>query len=297
MLTRTRGVHRFLFLTGAIVGIGLVPAPSQAQPVTQLPSVNNITVDGFFTDWSGTGPITGEWSDVTPILFNNGQSWTYTAVDPGKDALYLMYDELNATNNFGGANAAGSVEFSVGADHYVVSFFAAGIVVLKNGAFFDATGIMEGARFFGPSPNSMSSHRMFELEVAFDCTDPTLVPICPPTPGVYSPAPSHWGATASNSNTSPAHCELLSGTACNSPAPASVPCSTPGAFQVFGEQVSAACVEVMPGTGGTVKITRIPLPAETNSVPSLTVWGMIALALSLVGAGMTFVLRRYHAIA
>jgi len=246
-----------------------LPAHSWAQTI-QPPSNFPITVDGFFTD-------ANEWSDVAPIefVFSNGSAFTYTVVGPDRDSLYLMYDATNKTNDFIGSGAAGTVEFNVGVPpptpgpcpspslghHYVVSFFAAGIVVQQDGCFFDATGIMEGARFFGTSPNSVIPHRMFELEVAFDCQDPTLN--CPPVPGIYSPDPAFWGATVSNTN-EPAHCEQAQSSDCNAPPPVEAPCNSPGAFQVFGDPVSAVCTEVLRGASGDTRITKIHLPSETT---------------------------------
>ena len=105
---RTRGLYRFLHLAGILSGIGPLPTPSWAQTI-QPPSAFDITVDGFFTD-------ANEWSDVAPIefVFSNGSAFTYTAVGPDRDSLYLMYDATNKTNDFIGSGAAGTVEFNVG---------------------------------------------------------------------------------------------------------------------------------------------------------------------------------------
>src|SRR5580765_5418784 len=162
---RMRGLYRCLLLASILSGTGFWPVPSWAQSnqppgVLQPPSAFNITVDGFFTD-------ANEWSDVTPIefVFSDGSVFTYTAVDPGLDALYLMYDATNRTIDFSNPGPAASVEFNVGVPpptplpcppppgghHYVVNFTATGIDVLQDGCPFDPTGIMEGVRFFGTS--------------------------------------------------------------------------------------------------------------------------------------------------
>ena len=269
---RTRLLNEVLPLAGVLSGIGLVPAPGWAQTnqppgVIQPPSAFGITVDGFFTDPT-------EWTDVTPIefVFSDGSVFTYTALDPGLDALYLMYDATNRTDDFTSSAPAASVEFNVGVPvlvpcptggpghHYVVNFTDTGIVVLQDGCLFNATGIMEGARFFGLSPNSSVPHRMFELEVAFDCSDPTLN--CPSTPGVYSPDPAYWGATATHTD-EPPHCEKAVSPDCDAPPPIIATCADQGAFEVFGDRVSAACTEVLRNSGGIVHITKTHLPSES----------------------------------
>ena len=59
---------------------------------------------------------------------------------------------------------------------------------------------MEGAVGFAPSPNSIVPHNMFELEVLFDDSDPTLEGH---NHGQYSLDPSHWGASIQQQGSDP----------------------------------------------------------------------------------------------
>ena len=72
-------------LVMVVLGIGVAGGPLLAVDFTQPPSAFEITTDGLFT-----GP--DEWSDVTPAVRLNGQSFVYTAADNDLGALYLMYD-------------------------------------------------------------------------------------------------------------------------------------------------------------------------------------------------------------
>ena len=72
-------------LAASVLGISLVGGSSLAVDFTQPPSLFDITTDGIFTG-------SDEWSDVTPAVRLNGQSFVYTSVDPDRGALYLMYD-------------------------------------------------------------------------------------------------------------------------------------------------------------------------------------------------------------
>jgi hypothetical protein len=251
MIRSTRNAQRLVLQAGILLAIALASRAADAQVLTQAPSAYTITVDGIFTNAQ-------EWSDIAPSVFNHGQNFTYTALDPGLDDLYLMYDELSSTTPFGPTDLAGPVQFVVGVlpgtgHRYAVYFNSAGIVCLRDGEPFDAAGVMEGAVSFGPSRNSATPHNQLELAVEFDCSDPSLNGSCT---GIYRPAPSFWHANIPPAPIE-AHCVNASGDSCDSASPVEVDCSTPGAFQVFGPDVSNACFSVRPGTGGVIDITSI----------------------------------------
>ena len=177
-------------------------------------------------------------------------------------------------------------------------------MVLKDGIYFDVsdpTGgedSIEGACGFGPSPESAVPHNMFELEVLFDGSDPTLAGH---SHGQYSPDPSHWGAglPTDPGQTQDPTCTLPSDPNCNAANdpegggfPTTVPCPPGGPGQgqdpdirfSFGEEVSNACVNVVRGSGGTTLVTEIPFP-QLSSVPTLSQWGLILFGLLLLSAG------------
>ncbi len=81
----------FLLLAIGSIGIYSVLALVIGQP----PSAFEITTDGVFT-------AAEEWSDVQPVerQFLGFSSFVYTAVDSGRDALYLMYDLPGSTPEF-----------------------------------------------------------------------------------------------------------------------------------------------------------------------------------------------------
>ncbi len=100
MSTGTRRRNPAL-LAAIVLGISLVGGASLAVDFTQSPSEFDITTDGIFT-----GP--DEWSDVTPAVRLNGQSFVYTSADPDLDALYLMYDLPSSVPALSFGSMAGS---------------------------------------------------------------------------------------------------------------------------------------------------------------------------------------------
>ncbi len=286
-----------LLHTALLVGIFSIGSTALAVDVTQPPSAFEIVTDGFFTT-----PV--EWSDVTPSVRLGGESLVYTSTDPGLDALYLMYDLPSSTTPLPPGSTAGPVHFhNSGASFEVFFTCPSSILVLKDGIPFDVsdpTGgedSVEGACGFGPSPSAAIPHNMFELEVLFDGSDPTLAGH---SHGQYSPDPSHWGAglpTDPGPIPDPPTCTLPMDPDCdtaNDPtgggAPATVPCPPGGPGQdpdsrfTFGEEVSNACVNVVRGSGGVTQITKIPFP-NTNIIPTLSQWGLILFGLVLLTAG------------
>jgi len=180
-----------LFRAALLVGIISTGSTALAVDVTQPPSAFDITTDGLFTSPT-------EWSDVIPAVRLGGESLIYTAVDPGLEALYLMYDLPSSTTPVGEGETAGPVHFHNSEAEFEIFFTCpSSILVLKDGLAFDVSDpaggedSIEGACGFGPSPSSAVPHNMFELEVLFDGSDPTLAGH---SHGVYSPDPSHWGA-------------------------------------------------------------------------------------------------------
>jgi len=81
---------------------------SNAPPVVNPPSNFDIAIDGQFE------PVSGEWSDVTPATFLSGDSKVYAAVDPGGDAIYLMYDCSRSTRPLEVGERVGPVSFQIG---------------------------------------------------------------------------------------------------------------------------------------------------------------------------------------
>jgi len=250
-----------------LLGIGIYSA--LAQTISQPPSAFNITTDGVFT-------TPEEWSDVEPavrLLPALGiESFVYTAVDPDIDALYLMYDLVGSAPAFSPGTVVGPVHFHNAGALFEVFFVVGGpppgIIVLKDGVLLDLFAgnpepSMEGAVGFGASPNSNTPHNMFELEVLFDGTDPTLAGH---NHGEYSPDPSHWGASVeeqpgepqtTNPPTEPClprHEEPTPGRQQPTPVPEPTP--------VPDGQVSNACVEVVRGSGGFTLIDERPIPGE-----------------------------------
>ncbi len=267
-----------LLRTALLVGILSIGSTALAVDFTQPPSAFTITTDGIFTT-----PV--EWSDVMPAERLGGDSLVYTSTDPGLGGLYLMYDLPSSTTPLPPGSTAGPVHFHNSDASFEVFFTCpSSILVLKDGLPFDVSDpgggedSIEGACGFGPSPSAAIPHNMFELEVLFDGSDPTLAGH---NHGQYSPDPSHWGAglpTDPNQLDEP-RCEVPDDPNCdgnNDPTgggePGSVPCPPgvePGRdpnFRVsFGEEVSNACVNVVRGSGGDVLITGIPIPGGTPS--------------------------------
>jgi hypothetical protein len=284
----------------ALAALGLSAPVSHAQ-ITQNPTAFAITIDGKFTNAS-------EWSDVAPMSFStaNGTAFTYTTVSVDKKVLALMYDNPGSTTAFSGLS--GPIEFNIGStpgptqQHFQVFFTNSGINVWRSVGSgspvpFNVTcpGFPDqiiGVRFFGPSRNSAVLHNQHELAVRLDCTDPTLVCV-PSCPGIYSPAPSHWGASIANGD-DPGHC-VLPDQLCSDGQPQTVDCSTQGAVTVFGPAVSNACVTIQPNTGGKVAIQKVPLNNE-STVPATSPFSaaMIALSTMLLG-GVAVVLSRRRA--
>ncbi len=262
-----------LLSTALLVGIFSIGSTALAVDITQPPSAFEITTDGIFTTLD-------EWSDVTPAVRLGGASVVYTSTDPGLDALYLMYDLTASTAPVPGGATAGPVHFHNAGSSFEVFFICpSSLLVLKDGIPFDVSDpnggedSIEGACGFGPSPDSAVPHNMFELEVLFDGSDPTLAGH---SHGQYSPDPSHWGAglPTDPGQTQEPRCEEPADPDCdenNDPTgggePNSVPCPAPGQSDEgirvsFGEEVSNACVNVVRGSGGVTLITAITLPGE-----------------------------------
>ena len=283
-----------LLRTALLVGIFSIGSTALAVDFTQPPSAFPITTDGIFTS-----PL--EWSDVVPSVRLGGDSLVYTSTEPGLGALYLMYDLPSSTTPLSPGSTAGPVHFHNSGSSFDV-FFTCGvsILVLKDGLAFDVSDpaggedSVEGACGFGPSPTAAIPHNMFELEVLFDGSDPTLAGH---SHGQYSPDPSHWGAglPTDPSQTQAPTCTLPMDPGCdagNDPVgggiPTPVPCppggpgTDPSVRFTFGVEVSNACVNVVRGSGGTTSITEIPF---SMLVPALDQWGLAALLLLLVGAG------------
>jgi hypothetical protein len=171
------------------------------NPVVNPPSGAEITIDGQFE------PETGEWADVTPATFLGGASKVYTTLDPGRDAIYLMYDFSLSTVPLAVGDEVGPVSFQVGNNSLFDVFIVQGgsntnfgphpttsqggmgdhVRVLLNGAPFDnSAGCVVGAVDFNTtSPNFPGvGHNLAELRVHLsgggDC---------------YSPEPAFWSAT------------------------------------------------------------------------------------------------------
>jgi hypothetical protein len=158
------------------------------NPASQFP----ITVDGQFD-------APNEWSDVTPQPFisQNGtltavqpgtagaNSFLYAALDPGRDELYLMYDELFAQqdpHSFPPGQPIGFISFPIniqGVRDVITVQVLAAQQTPQHPSFFDVfvdlgngappvpasqLGI-DGAAGFNPSPNSPTPHVEVELGV------------------------------------------------------------------------------------------------------------------------------------
>src|SRR5262249_13085845 len=139
------------------------------DPIVSPPSGSEITIGGQFE------PEAGEWADVTPASFLSGASKVYTSLDPGRDAIYLMYDFSLSTVPLAAGDEVGPVTFQVGNNsvfdvfiiqggsntnfgpHPATSEGGAGdrVRVLLNGAPFDnSAGCVVGAVDFNTtSPN------------------------------------------------------------------------------------------------------------------------------------------------
>jgi cysteine-rich repeat protein len=171
-------------------------------PITNPPSAHEITVDGQFE------PPAGEWADLTPASFLNGQSKVYTSLDPNADAIYLMYDFVLSTTPLAVGQEAGNVSFQVGGNSFFDVFFIQGgpntnfgphpatseggtgdrVRVLLNGQPFDnSAGCIQGAVDFNTtSPNFPGvPHNVVELAVRLTGSPG----------GCYSPEPAFWSAT------------------------------------------------------------------------------------------------------
>jgi hypothetical protein len=170
-------------------------------PVVNPPSSEEITVDGQFE------PGPGEWWDVTPVGFLNGASKVYTSLDPGQNAIYLLYDFSYSTNPLALGDEVGPITFQVGSGSIFDVFIIQGgpdtnyapqptssdggagdhVRVLLNGAPFDnSAGCVEGAIDFNTtSPNFPGlGHNVAELEVRLTGNPG----------GCYSPEPAFWSA-------------------------------------------------------------------------------------------------------
>ena len=133
--------RRLVAVLACALGIQSAVSADTAQQTTNAVSQFNITLDGRFTpDSIGIGraaaavfpPDVREWSDVVPQAFianlntgalfrtttddPNANSFVYTALDPGVDALYLMYDFVGQQTDpslFAPGLVLGQVSFGV----------------------------------------------------------------------------------------------------------------------------------------------------------------------------------------
>lgn len=181
-------------------GIGDACEPS-APPIVNPPSPFAIQTDGQF------GPPTAEWFGVTPAVFLGGSCKVYVSLDPGTDAIFLMYDVSTSTTPLGVGTRVGPVSFQIGSGSLFDVFFVQGgpntgfgpnpptsaggtgdrVEVYRNGSLFDnSAGCVVGAADHNStSPNFATAHNLFELEVRL-----TGLP-----GGCYSPEPAFWSAT------------------------------------------------------------------------------------------------------
>lgn len=161
----------------------------------------------------------------------------------------------------------------------VVGGLEPGVIVFKDGIklndedLFDGNEepSMEGAVGFAPSPNSIVPHNMFELEVLFDDSDPTLEGH---NHGQYSLDPSHWGASIQQQGSDPLpnaipdfECEVRDDNRI-----LAVASTLPGDDLA----VSSACVEVIGGTGGFTLVDPFIIP-NSVLVDSLTVTVLVSI--------------------
>jgi len=224
-------------------------------PIVNPPSGTEITVDGQFE------PAAGEWSDVTPATFLGGGSKVYSAVDPGDDAIYLMYDVATSTRALSIGERAGPVSFQVGGGSFFDVYFLQGgdntefgphpatseggtgdrVVVFLNGNLFDnSADCVEGAvDHNSTSPTFPDPHNLFELEVRLTGNPG----------GCYSTEPAFWSATLP--------------TVRPSAAASAVTLATEG-DQDEQTVVSAAFFDVDPSTFTT---TLTPLPLSEDTTP------------------------------
>jgi hypothetical protein len=221
-------------------GIGDACDPDR-PPIINPPSAHEIEVDGQF------GPPTGEWSDVKPITYMNGNAKVYTSLDPGKDAIYLMYDFGLSTTPLNLGDEVGPVSFKVGAGSFFDVYISQGgpdtnfgpnpatsaggsgdhVRVMLNGVPFDnSAGCVKGAVDFNTtSPNFPGvGHNVAELEVTLTGNPD----------GCYSPEPAFWSATE------PGVQPVTSG---------AVSAAAAGESQIF--QVSQSFVNIDVSTGNT----------------------------------------------
>ena len=133
--------RRFVAVLACVLGIQSVVSADTAQQTTNAVSQFNVTIDGRFTPDSiviGRAaaavfpPAVHEWSDVVPQAFiadlntgalfrtttddPNANSFVYTSLDPGVDALYLMYDFVGQQTDpslFAPGQVLGQVSFGV----------------------------------------------------------------------------------------------------------------------------------------------------------------------------------------
>jgi hypothetical protein len=180
-------------------GVGDVCDP--AASIFNPRSAFTIEPDGQF------GPATGEWTDVTPGVFLNGEAKTYAAVDPGNDAIYLMYDVKDNTAPLAVGGQVGPISFQVGSNNFIDVFVIQGgantgfgpnpptsqggagdkVQVYLDGHFFDnSSGCVTGAvDFNSTSPSYLGAHNLVELEVRLNGIGG----------GCYSPQRAFWSAT------------------------------------------------------------------------------------------------------
>ncbi len=168
--------------------------------VVNPPSAIEITVDGQF------GPANGEWSDITPVTFVGGASKVYSAIDPGNDAIYLMYDVATNNQPTSVGDRLGPVSFQAGFGDYFDVYVVQGgpntnhgpnpgssdggagdqVQIYRNGNWFDNSGgcISGAVDYNTTSPNDATPHNLVELEVRLSGNG-----------GCYNPDPAFWTVT------------------------------------------------------------------------------------------------------
>jgi hypothetical protein len=89
-------------------------------PVVNPPSAFTIEVDGQFE------PPSGEWADITPVTYLNGDSKVYTSLDPAEEDIYLMYDVRTSSVPLPPGGEVGPVSFQIGGGSYFDVFIVQG---------------------------------------------------------------------------------------------------------------------------------------------------------------------------
>ena len=240
-----------------------------ALPIINPPSGEEIVVDGQF------GPPTAEWADVTPASFLAGKSMVYSGLDPGADAIYLMYDLAQSTVPIALGERAGPISFKIGAAGFLDVFIVQGgpdthfgpnpgtsaggngdtVEAFFNGQpFDDSAGCLEGAvDFNATSPNFPGPHNIFELEVHLFGSG-----------GCYNPAPAFWGARLPIVPTTTAPPPSPGPSPAHGPSPAR-PLQPEAPVVMQTMEISRSFVNIDPQTGATTVFPNIEGPTGDAS--------------------------------